>query len=95
MGMTLLHAALLDDVSTCYEISLKRFNRKKLEHLRQRLGKKYSEALCNLISSMLVFDPQARIGMHQLQRAVDQLSSEPLTINSFVDNDQLTSEQHL
>lgn len=91
MGMTLLHAALLDDVSTCYEISLKRFNRKKLEHLRQRLGKKYSEALCNLISSMLVFDPHTRIGMHQLQRAVDQLSSEPLTINSFVDNDQLSS----
>lgn len=93
--MTLLHAALLDDVSTCYEVSLKRFNKKKLEHLRQRLGKKYSEGLCNLINSMLMFDPQARIGMHQLQRAVDHINSEPLTINSFVDNDPLSSEQHL
>ena len=75
MGMTLLHAALLEDVSTCYEISLKRFNRKKLEHLKQRLCKKYSEALSNLIGNMLAIDPQARIGMHQLQRALDQLSS--------------------
>lgn len=86
IGMTVLHCALLEGLGTCYELSSKRLNKKKLDYFKSKLTNRYSTALTQLILSLLDWDPVTRLGFNQVQTAINEMCSEQHSINSFTDN---------
>ena len=91
MGMTLLHSALLESPAMCYEPSLKRLSKKKLEHFKGKLSKRYSNALIQLIYGLLDWDPSSRLSFHQIQTTINEMCSEPQYIHSFSQHNQETN----
>ena len=99
--MSLLHSALLTSPSSCYEISSKRFNRKKLNIYLQTLNDLYSPTLCTLISDMLTFEPSQRCTIEEVQHTVNEyfinnsscMASSKLTHQSRAPQHQLNNSQ--
>jgi serine/threonine protein kinase len=100
--MTLLHSALLTSPSNCYEISAKKFNRKKLAIYLQTLTDLYSPAFCSLLEDMLAVDPSQRCTIEEVQQVVheyfinnsDCLASSKLTPKSRQNQSQERSKVH-
>lgn len=53
MGMTLLHAALLEDLHDCYDYKNLIFDEKKLEAALSSVTEKYSETLVEVLATIL------------------------------------------
>jgi hypothetical protein len=67
----------------CYEPSLKRLSKKKLDHFKGKLNKKYSNALIQLIYGLLDWDPSSRLNFNQIQGIINEMCSETHYIHSF------------
>ena len=83
LGMTLLHSALLKSPASCYEVSFKKFNHKKLETFIREAQAMYGQSLGSLLEGMLCREPYDRYYMDQVQTAVtDYFSSTSQTMKS-------------
>lgn len=70
--MTLLHSAVLKSPALCYEISMKKFNNRKLLSFLEEVRDIYPGNFSKLLENMLKIDPYERFNMDQVQTAVTE-----------------------
>ena len=90
--MTILHSALLTSPSSCYEISSRKFNRKKLSIYFQTLTDLYGASFCSLIMDMLKINPSQRCSMEDVQQAVNDYF---INNSNCLANSKLSNQSHL
>lgn len=69
--MTLLHATLLKTVRPCYELSIKKFNRKKLYEYLSEITQEYSDFLRETLMIMLELNPSRRANLEDVQSCIN------------------------
>ena len=72
MGMTLLEAAVLEDVSICYDSQQQTFNELILADLLQRVSDHYSVEFSEVLNNILEVNPNRRASLMEVQKVLDE-----------------------
>ena len=67
MGMTLLHAALLEDAHDCYDYKNCLFRENRLEAMLEKLDERYSESFVEALATILEPNPNRRPSLIEVQ----------------------------
>lgn len=75
LGMSLLHAATLEEVFECYGYEEHKFNNKKLQERLGKLEGMYSEEFVFVLVNLLELNPNRRASMLELQDVINKFWS--------------------
>ena len=70
--MTVLHSALLEDLTDCYDLQGRGINNSRLQMRLETLLAMGYPALGQLMPRMLAFSPSNRLSLQELNQAVSQ-----------------------
>lgn len=70
--MTILHSALLQDLTDCYDLEGRGINNSRLQMRLEALLEMGYPVLAQLMPRMLAFSPSNRLSLQELNQAVSQ-----------------------